>query len=231
MQTNAIRVFLAHREAMILDLLVNALSGEFAIVGTSSSGAGLMEQLRHNECHVALISTVLQDGPSRGYAVLQHLRDHLPETRCVLLVDQSDRDSVITAFRSGAKGVFSSAELGLHLLCKCVTVVHGGQYWATNRDFAFVLEFISEMVLLKLENVNGQQLLTKREEQLIELLAEGLTNREIAKELQLSHHTIKNYLLRMFDKVGVSNRLELVMHAVGCGKRPRPVKDQGQEAK
>jgi DNA-binding NarL/FixJ family response regulator len=229
MHTKDIRVFIAHRNAMTLDLLVNALSGEFTIAGTSSSGTDLLQKLSLNECDVALISNMLQNGAARGYGLLQQVRDQSPQTRCVLLLDQSERDAVIAAFRSGAKGVFSSADLGLHLLCKCVTVVYGGQYWATNKDFAFVLDFLSEMVLLKLQDVSGHQLLTKREEQLIELLAEGLTNREIARELQLSHHTIKNYLLRMFDKVGVSNRMELVMHAISGGKRPRI--NEGQQQK
>ena len=62
--------------------------------------------------------------------------------------------------------------------------------------------------------------LTKREEDVVRLLAEGLQNRDIAKELKLSEHTIKNYLFHIFDKLGVSSRVELVLYAVSSTKRP-----------
>ena len=57
-----------------------------------------------------------------------------------------------------------------------------------------------------------------REEQVVGLVAEGLSNREIARELQLSEHTIKKYLFRIFDKLGISTRVELVLYAVSNGK-------------
>jgi DNA-binding NarL/FixJ family response regulator len=63
------------------------------------------------------------------------------------------------------------------------------------------------------------RLLTKREEDVVRLLAEGLQNRDIARELKLSEHTIKNYLFHIFDKLGVSSRVELVLYAVSTTKR------------
>jgi DNA-binding NarL/FixJ family response regulator len=63
------------------------------------------------------------------------------------------------------------------------------------------------------------RLLTKREEDVVRLLAEGLQNRDIARELKLSEHTVKNYLFHIFDKLGVSSRVELVLYAVSCTKR------------
>src|ERR1039458_10352060 len=108
MNTKEIRVFIAHRDAMTLDLLVNALSGEFTIAGSSSSTTDLLEKLRGNQCDVALISNIPQGAPKHGYGILQQLRDQSPQTRIVLLLDQCERDAVIAAFRSGAKGVFCS---------------------------------------------------------------------------------------------------------------------------
>jgi DNA-binding CsgD family transcriptional regulator len=61
-------------------------------------------------------------------------------------------------------------------------------------------------------------LLTKREEEVVRLVAEGMQNREIAKELKLSEHTIKNYLFHIFEKLGVSSRVELVLYAVSSAK-------------
>jgi DNA-binding NarL/FixJ family response regulator len=223
MDTKCIRVFVAHRDAMTIDLLVAALNseGQFTVVGSSNVSTDILAKIGSAGCDVALISSAMHDGPLRGYWVLRAIRDEYAQVSCVMLLEQSERRAVVEAFRGGAKGVFCSSESGLKLLCKCVASVCGGQIWATNREFSFALDALSDLVLLRLQTVDGHQLLTRREEQLVELLAEGLSNREIAQELRISQHTVKNYLFRMFDKAGVSNRVELLMHAVNGGRKAR----------
>jgi DNA-binding NarL/FixJ family response regulator len=61
---------------------------------------------------------------------------------------------------------------------------------------------------------NGNELLTERQKSIVVLVAEGLSNREIAQQLGLSEHTVKNYLIRIFDKLGVSSRAELIIYAL-----------------
>ena len=73
------------------------------------------------------------------------------------------------------------------------------------------------MPSLRVGNVQGGSLLTPREEQVVALVAEGLSNRDIAQELALSEHTVKKYLFRIFDKLGISTRVELVLYAVNHG--------------
>lgn len=84
-----------------------------------------------------------------------------------------------------------------------------------------MLDLISEVPSLRIVNSEGRNLLTPREEQVVALVAEGLSNHEIARELNLSHHTIKKYLFRIFEKLGISTRVELVLYAVNNGV-PRP---------
>ena len=79
------------------------------------------------------------------------------------------------------------------------------------------MELISEVPSLRVLNSNGANLLTPREEQVVALVAEGLGNRPIARELNLSEHTIKKYLFRIFEKLGISSRVELVLYAVNNG--------------
>jgi two-component system, NarL family, response regulator DegU len=67
-------------------------------------------------------------------------------------------------------------------------------------------------------STKGNTLLTPREEQVVALVAEGLANKEIAQELALSEHTVKKYLFRIFDKLGISTRVELVLYAVNHGE-------------
>jgi DNA-binding NarL/FixJ family response regulator len=74
---------------------------------------------------------------------------------------------------------------------------------------------------LRVLNARGRPLLTPREEQVVALVAEGLGNRQIARELNLSEHTIKKYLFRIFEKLGISTRVELVLYAMHNGD-PRP---------
>ena len=75
------------------------------------------------------------------------------------------------------------------------------------------------MPSVRMVKADGAKLLTKREEDLLRLVAEGLGNRDIAQELNLSEHTVKNYMFRMFEKLGVSSRVELVMYALSGSKR------------
>jgi len=65
---------------------------------------------------------------------------------------------------------------------------------------------------MRLQDANGIELLSKREDQVVRLLSQGLTNKDISRELGLSQHTIRNYLFRIYDKLGVSTRVELVLY-------------------
>ncbi len=116
---------------------------------------------------------------------------------------------MLDAFRSGARGIFSKHE-SLETLCKCVRVVYEGQVWASSREVRFALEALSSAPTIRATNAGGLNLLSRRELEVVHYLAEGLTNREIGARLGLSRHTIKNYLLKIFDKLGVSNRVELL---------------------
>jgi DNA-binding CsgD family transcriptional regulator len=112
-------------------------------------------------------------------------------------------------FRSGAKGIFSKHER-LESLSKCIRSVHEGQIWARAVELDLALEALAKSPVVRATNHNGVELLSARERQVIEYLASGRTNQEIAESLGLSRHTIKNYLFRIFDKLGVSSRTELL---------------------
>ena len=96
-------------------------------------------------------------------------------------------------------------------------MVHHGQIWATAQQIDYLIDLITQVASLRVVNANGNTLVTPREEQVVALVAEGLSNREIAQELGLSEHTVKKYLFRIFDKLGISTRVELVLYAVNHG--------------
>jgi len=91
------------------------------------------------------------------------------------------------------------------------------------------MDAFTQLAPMRVVNADGMSLLTKREEDVVRLLAEGLQNREIAKELKLSEHTVKNYLFHIFDKLGVSSRVELVLYAVSSSKRMQTADVQGDK--
>jgi DNA-binding NarL/FixJ family response regulator len=140
-----------------------------------------------------------------------------PEISQVLLLDSYDQEVVVNAFRSGAKGLFCLAEHPFRMLCKCIHRVHEGQIWANAQQLKYLLETVSQVPSLRMLNATGTKLLTPREEQVVALITDGLSNREIARELNLSEHTVKKYLFRIFDKLGISSRVELVLYAMTHG--------------
>ena len=137
--------------------------------------------------------------------------------RKILLIESPDRHTIASAFRAGARGLFCFSESPFRLLCRCIHCVHQGQLWVSNQQLEFVIESLTQVPSLRVVNHNGFNLLTAREEQVVALVADGLTNRDVARELGLTENTVKKYLFHIFDKVGVSSRVELVLFAVTRG--------------
>jgi DNA-binding NarL/FixJ family response regulator len=73
---------------------------------------------------------------------------------------------------------------------------------------------LAQVKPLRLQDARGVNLLSQREEKVVRLVAEGLTNKQISAELGLSEHTVRNYLFKIFDKLGVSTRVELVLYCL-----------------
>lgn len=205
-----IRVVIVERTPMHSQLLANAVKRDdhIQVIGSVSTSGDLMDVIAKFEVDVLVVHPFLDDNPSRGFELLREIQRTNPSVCGVMLLDYSKRDYVVEAFRAGAKGVFagSSAES----LCKCIHCVHDGQIWASHADLKFALDALASTPSIRGVNAKGMNLLSNRESEVVQALAEGLTNREIAQRLGLSEHTIKNYLFRIFDKIGVSNRMELL---------------------
>jgi DNA-binding NarL/FixJ family response regulator len=118
---------------------------------------------------------------------------------------------VVEAFRCGAQGVFSRTESS-KTLAKCISKVHQGQVWASSEELRYLLDAFRDSEPMKLVDSRGETLLSNREQDVVRCVAEGLSNREIASRLKLTEHTVKNYLFRIFDKLGVSSRVEVVLY-------------------
>lgn len=190
----------------------------FNVVACEADSRSALNVLQQQHPNVAAISAGLRDGPLSGLELLHRKKAACPDTRAVVLLDSYERDLIIEAFRQGADGVFSREE-PFPDLCKCVLAVSKGQVWVRNRELRYVVEALGEMRAIprRVVDTKGELLLTRRQEELVRLVADGLSNSEIAERLHLSQHTVKNYLLRIFDKLGISNRVELVLYLFNQG--------------
>lgn len=213
---NSVNVLIAEATFLHCQLVENVFRSKrsgIVVVASSISSADVLARLKEHEPDVAVISARLHDGPLEGYHVLRELHLMQSKTRAVMLLDSRDPDLVVDAFRCGAHGVVFRDE-PIETLGKCIHVVHEGQVWANSENLRYLLEALGKALPLRFEDSNGGKLLTKRERDVARLVADGLTNREIAKDLGLSEHTVRNYLLRVFDKLGVSTRVELVLYCL-----------------
>src|SRR5450759_2432817 len=210
-KTDVIRVLVADSTLMGNQLLAAALkrNRHFCVVGTAETSEQVLAALRS-----PLDIVVVSGRHSSGFQLTRCVRAAHPDVRVIILLDRPEPDSVVESFRAGASGVFCRAE-PLEVLWNCIQSVYEGKIWANNDELAFVVEALVSSTLPRLTAAGNACLLTPREQKVVSLVAEGLTNRQIADALNLSQHTIKNRLLRMFEKLEVSTRAELVLTALG----------------
>jgi len=220
--TAEIRVLVADNTLIYTQLLADTLKRDAGLELTSSAwdSRDLIKAVNSRQFDVIIISSNLDEEPLRGYEVLKEIRVSQPGIRAVMLLDSSKRESILEAFRAGARGIFTRNQ-SVEILCKCVRRVHEGQIWADSEQMSYAVEAIAAAPAVRAVDANGFNLLSKRELQVVQSLAEGLTNREIAERLGLSQHTVKNYLFRVFDKLGVSSRVELLFMTLSQASTPQ----------
>ena len=212
-----LRVLAVDSISMSTQLLVEALArgAQFEMIESPPNAAAILDLTKREKPHVVVISAKLGEDHAGGIDLLRELRTESPSLRAIMLLDSSERGAVIAAFRAGAQGVFCRTE-PFQLLTKCIQCVGAGQVWASGSELQFVLDALTQPAMAHFNGI-GESPLSAREIDVVRYLSEGLTNREIAQRLKLTEHTVKNYLFRIFDKLGVSSRVEVVLYALSGG--------------
>jgi DNA-binding NarL/FixJ family response regulator len=209
-----IRVLAADSTRMSSQLLAEALAQDrqFAVTGIEPKPSSILEAIAKQKPHVVLVSSALEGSATLGFDLTRQIRSAHADVQVILLVDASQASAVVEAFRCGARGVFSRTESS-KTLAKCISSVYQGQVWANSAELRYLLEAFRNAEPVRLTDSRGEAILSKREQDVVRCVAEGLSNREIAGRLNLTEHTVKNYLFRIFDKLGVSSRVEVVLYA------------------
>ena len=216
---------MADDHVIFRDGLRKLLDGEddITIVGEASNGNECIRMLAKLKPDILLLDLRMPD--KDGLAVLEEVNfDSLPTRVIVLTAAEDDRD-VVRAMRLGARGIVLKQSAS-DLLVKSIHRVFGGEIWLDNRMTAEVMKAFAK------SSESGPRrdkpLLSDREKEIVQLVAQGYRNKEIGEKLFISEQTVKNHLHNIFDKLGVSDRLELALyaihhrlidHALGCFSR------------
>jgi two-component system, NarL family, nitrate/nitrite response regulator NarL len=207
----AIRILVADDHAIFRDGLRKLLeaSDDAQIVGEASNGVECTKMLGKLKPDILLLDLRMPE--KDGLAVLEEFNfDSLPTRVIVLTAAEDDRD-VVRAMRLGARGVVLKQSAS-DLLLKSIHKVYDGEIWLDNRMTAEVIDAFKKSA--EAGQRREKPLLSDREKEIVQLVAQGFRNREIGEKLFISEQTVKNHLHNIFDKLGVSDRLELALYAI-----------------
>ena len=188
--------------------LLDAADG-VTIVGEASSGSECIQLLSKLKPDILLLDLRMPD--KDGLAVLEEVNFDALSTRVIVLTAAEDDRDVIRAMRLGARGVVLK-QSATDLLIKSIYKVHAGEIWLDKRMTAEVMKAFAQSA--EAGPRRDKPLLSDREKEIVQLVAQGYRNREIGEKLFISEQTVKNHLHNIFDKLGVSDRLELALYAL-----------------
>ncbi len=227
----AFRVLIVDRDSMSSDLLAKALIRERRCEASAVRSADLLEALSSNDIDLVVIGAELDSKPGSGFDLAFNASRNHPHTSIVILLNTTTNDAVISAFRSGARGVFSRQQ-SMDDFLDCIEHVSKGFIWAGRDETTALLEAFRSIAVPHMVTAMNSPTLTARELQVVQLAAKGKTNKAIAADLRLSEHTVKNYLFRAFEKLGVTSRVELLFYLTICGHtlETKAVDDESEPA-
>ena len=210
-ERSLIKILVADDHAVFRDGLRKLLEGadDISVVGEASNSNECIKMLGKFKPDILLLDLRMPE--KDGLEVLTEVNfDSLP-TRVIVLTAAEDDGDVVRAMRLGARGVVLKQSAS-DLLLRSIRQVHDGEIWLDNHMTAEVID------AFKKSAESGQRrekrLLSDREKEIVQLVTQGFRNREIGEKLFISEQTVKNHLHNIFDKLGVSDRLELALYAI-----------------
>ncbi|MHB8329612.1 MAG: response regulator [Acidimicrobiales bacterium] len=208
------RVFLLDDHEVVRRGLRELLDSEddLSVVGEASSAEEALARVSSTRPDVAILDVRLADGD--GVEVCRDLRSAVPELKCLMLTSFADDEALFSAILAGASGYVLKQIKGVDLVAAVRSVAAGESLL----DPALTRQ---AMVRLRGERAEDERLarLTAQEHKILELIAEGKTNRQIADDLFLAEKTVKNYVSNLLSKMGFTRRTEAAVYAVRLSER------------
>jgi DNA-binding NarL/FixJ family response regulator len=220
-----IRIVVADDHPIFRDGLCKllALEEDFEVVAQAQDGRQVLEVLQQLEPDILLLD--LKMPGLDGLATLQRLQAARNKTRVIVLTASDDKNEFVQAMKLGTSGIVLK-QTATELLIKSIRKVHAGEIWLDSHTTAAVIRtFVAADEAAAAANVPQQHLspaprdrerspLSQREREIVALVAQGFKNKEMAEKMFISEQTVKNHLHNIFDKLGVSDRLELALYAI-----------------
>jgi two-component system, NarL family, response regulator DevR len=210
-----IRVFLLDDHEVVRRGLREPLEGEddLLVVGEAGTAADALERIPATRPDVAVLDVQLPDGD--GVEVCREIRSAHPEIACVMLTSFADDEAVYAAIMAGAAGYLLKQVRGTDLVAGIRQVGAGG---------SLLDPAVTARVLERLRHRDDDDELaglTEQERKILDLIAEGMTNRQIGEEMFLAEKTVKNYVSNLLAKLGMSRRTEAAAYAARLAERRR----------
>jgi DNA-binding NarL/FixJ family response regulator len=217
-----IRIVIADDHPIFRDGLCRLLSLEedFEVVGQVEDGLHVSEVLQ--QCDPDILLLDLNMPGLSGLAALQKLQAASSRTRVILLTASDNQHEFVQALNLGSCGIVQK-QTATELLIDSVRRVHAGEIWLDSDTTAAVMRrFVAneeappppQMPSTAVPRERERSPLSLREGEIVSFVAQGFKNKEIAEKMFISEQTVKNYLCNIFDKLGVSDRLELALHFI-----------------
>lgn len=216
--SDEIRIVIADPQAMFRDALRHLLEQQpgFRVVGEAADGREVIDQVTEQKPDLLLLDLVMPQ--MTGLQVLRELFNRSARVPTIVLAASIERDDFLEALKSGARGVILK-NAPTDLLFKGIRAVMAGEYWIGHNGIVDLIDSLRTYSAASAKHPrtrNGLNL-SERELEIMTLVVEGCTNKEIARQFSLSEQTVKHHLTNIFAKVGVSNRLELALFAMHHG--------------
>jgi two-component system, NarL family, nitrate/nitrite response regulator NarL len=214
--TRRVRIVLADDHQMFRDALRRLLDAEpdLVVVGEAADGEEAVALTLQYEPDILLLDVAMPH--SNGMEVLQQIAAASKTTRIIMVTGAVEESELRQALHLGARG-FVLKESGAMQLLESIRVVHGGEYFVGRECMADLVSAVrSRGVVIdgKIPRQKANFGLTARERQIVSAVVDAYQNKEIAEKFAISEKTVKHHLTNIFNKVGVSNRLELALFAV-----------------
>jgi two-component system nitrate/nitrite response regulator NarL len=211
---HSIRVLIADDHPIFREGLRRLLESEagFEVVGEAQDGGEAVKMVRQLRPDILLLDMAMPH--VTGLLALQDLSEGGDSVRTILLTASIDQDDMVTALQFGARGIVLK-DAATQMLFKCIRCVMDGQYWVGREGVANLVQTLRRMMAAANEQPAKKTFgLTKRELEIVGTIVSGYSNKEIAKKFTISEDTVKHHLTNIFNKTGVSSRLELALFAV-----------------
>jgi two-component system nitrate/nitrite response regulator NarL len=218
-----VRILIADDHPIFRDGLKRLLESEggFKVIGEACDGLEAVKMVRQLKPEIMLLDLAM---PGRtGLDALREMSTDASPVRVILLTAAAEKEQIVEALQLGARGVVLK-DSATQILLKSIRAVMNGEYWVGRESVSNLVQYLRGLIGSSSNAARQRRYgLTPRELEIVSAVVAGYANKEIAEHFKISEDTVKHHLSNIFDKVGVSTRLELALFAVNQALPFRPL--------